>query len=320
MWGWCCVLLVGVSPSLSRPETIPAPVLKHLTGITAAQFARLVTELGPVWETDRARRLDRPDRQRAQGAGRRYAVSFAARLAMVLIYLRWNISYRALGGLFGVSKDAVKRAMDELLVLLAEHGITAPDGRRLGDDNDLVQVLAELTDDQRAALVDGTFVPVRRPGGGWDAQKQAYNPHKHRHAHNFQAITDDRGRLLYVGGSCPGSVPDLTALAGSTAAGPLTDSGVTVIGDKAYLGMGRRLELAAAFVPQRRRRPNQTQLGPQAQQIEREFNLDLARQRVPVEHAFGRLKVHRILHGFRLALTRFDHVINALAALVTLPA
>jgi hypothetical protein len=32
---------------------------------------------------------------------------FSARLLMVLMYLRWNVSYRALVGQFGVSKDAV---------------------------------------------------------------------------------------------------------------------------------------------------------------------------------------------------------------------
>ena len=55
--------------------------------------------------------------------GRKHAVVFSARLLMVLMYLRWNVSYRALGGLLGVSKDAVLRSMelrpeDELLVLL----------------------------------------------------------------------------------------------------------------------------------------------------------------------------------------------------------
>ncbi len=309
-----------MSPSLSRVQTIPAPVLAHLTGISADQLARLLAEVGPAWEADRAQRLERPDRRRAQGAGRKHTLNFSARLVMILMYLRWNISYRALGGLFGVSKDAVLRAMDDLLPLLADHGITAPDGKtRLGGEPDLLAALAELSDGQRAALVDGTFVPVARPGGGWEDQKRLYNPHKHRHTRNFQAITDDRGRLLYAGGACEGATHDLTALARSTAAGPLADSGVTVLGDKAYQGIATRLELAGAFTPKPRRRKGEPEPSAAITEIEGEFNLELSRQPVHVEHAIRRLKVRRILHGYRLAARRFDHTIQACASLATLP-
>src|ERR1019366_810875 len=117
-----------MATSMSRVRTIPAPRLKELSGWSQAQFARLVDEVGRAWEADRFERLERPGRQRVQGAGRKHAIPFAARLLMVLMYLRWNISYRALGGLFGVSKDAVLRSMDELLPLLAKRGITGPDG------------------------------------------------------------------------------------------------------------------------------------------------------------------------------------------------
>jgi hypothetical protein len=309
-----------MSPSLSRVQSIPAPVLRELTGITTDQLARLIEEVGPVWEAERAERLARPDRQRAPGAGRKHTLSFTARLVMVLMYLRWNISYRALGGLFGVSKDGVLRAMDELLELLADHGITAPDGaRRIGSESDLLAELAQLSDEQRAALVDGTFVPTGRPGGGWEHQRELYNPRKHRHAHNFQAICDDRGRLLYVGGTTGGSTHDLTALAGSTAAGPLADSGVCVIGDKAYQGIAGRLDLAEAFTPKRRRRRGEPDPSPAISEIESELNVELARQRVRVEHSIRRLKIRRILHSYRLAAERFTDTIEACAALATLP-
>lgn len=309
-----------MSPSLSRVQSVPAPVLRELTGVTVGQLARLIEEVGPVWEAERAERLDRPDRKRAPGAGRKHTLAFGARLVMVLMYLRWNISYRALGGLFGVSKDAVLRAMDELLPVLADYGITAPDGqRRIGGESDLLATLAELSDAQRAALVDGTFVPTGRPGGGWDAQRALYNARKHRHAHNFQAISDDQGRLLYVGGATVGSTHDLTALAASTAAGPLADSGVCVIGDKAYQGIAGRLDLAEAFTPKRRRRQGEPEPTLAISDIESELNLELAHQRVRVEHAIRRLKIRRILHGYRLAARRFTDTIEACAALATLP-
>ena len=111
-----------------------------------------------------------------QGAGRKHAIVFSARLLMVLMYLRWNVSYRALGGLFGVSKDAVLRSMDELLPLLAARGVTAPDGREVRTAQDLEAQLAKLTSEQRGALVDGSFVPVGRPVGVGRAEAVLQQP------------------------------------------------------------------------------------------------------------------------------------------------
>ncbi len=303
--------------SMAHVRSIPAPVIKELSGVSAVQFARLVEEVGGEWDAARRERLERPDRQRVQGAGRKHAIVFSARLLMVLMYLRWNVSYRALGGLFGVSKDAVLRSMDELLPLLAARGITAPDGRDVRTAQDLEAQLAKLTRDQRGALVDGTFVPVGRPAG-WDAQKPFYSSHRGRHTRNFTAVTDDRGHLLWAGGGCPGSTHDLTALADSPAAGPLAASGVTVIADKAYRGVTRRLGLAAAFTPRPKRRKRHTEPGPVAA-AEADLNRELASQRVRVEHAIRRLKVHRVLHGYRLSPRRFDTVIAAVAGITTMP-
>lgn len=305
--------------SVSQVPTIPPAVLRELSGVSATQFARLVDEVGRAWEQDRFERLERPDRRRVQGAGRKHAVPFAARLLMVLMYLRWNISYRALGGLFGVSKDAVLRSMDELLPLLAARGITAPDGSAVVDADALEAQLATLTDAQRAALVDGTFVPVGRPAA-WDDQKPLYSTHRGRHTRNFTAVTDDVGNLLWAGGGCVGSTHDLTALAESAAAAPLAGSEVTVIADKAYRGVVARLGLARAFTPRPRRRKDQPPLPEPVAEAEADYNREVNSQRVHVEHAIRRLKVRRVLHGYRLSARRFDQTIAAVAALATMPA
>ncbi|MCU0299947.1 MAG: transposase [Candidatus Nanopelagicales bacterium] len=304
---------------MAQVRTIPAPVLKELSGVSVEQFARLVDEIGQAWETARFERLERPGRQRVQGAGRKHAIPFAARLLMVLMYLRWNISYRALGGLFGVSKDAVLRSMNELLPLLAARGITAPDGTVIADTAALEAQLATLTDAQRAALVDGTFVPVGRPRD-WDVQKPLYNHHRGRHTRNFTALTDDEGRLLWVGGTGVGSLHDLTAVATSTAASPLAESKVTVLADKAYRGIAKRLKLAGAFTPKPRRRKDRPAPSEGLAAAEKDFNREIAKQRVKVEHAIRRLKVRRVLHGYRLHARRFDDVVAAVAGLTTMPA
>ena len=69
-----------------------------------------------------------------------------------------------LGEVFGVSKDTVQRSETVIVPLLADLGITAPDGRRVRDKGDLAQQLVQLSDQQRSALLDGSFVPVTAIG------------------------------------------------------------------------------------------------------------------------------------------------------------
>jgi DDE superfamily endonuclease len=306
--------------SISRPSLLTDRQVRELTGLSRAQFATLIGEIGAAWENDREARLSARARRRALGAGRKHVLPFAGRLLLAVMYLRWNVTMRFLAEAFGSDKDMVQRAVAELTPLLAQHGITGPDGTRVGNDDVLRAQLRALSKDQRAVLIDGSFVPVPRPGnGGWNAQKAQYSAHRHRHVNTFQALTDDLGNLLWVGDACDGNTHDLTAIAASAAAGVLADSEVTVIADKAYIGIKAKLGLAHAFTPYRRRKKNDTRPEP-VRGTEGEFNTELARQRVHVEHAIRRLKTNKVLHGYRRRRPTLTDTIRACATLATLPA
>ncbi len=241
------------------------------------------------------------------------------RSLLTLVYLRWNVTYRMLAAVFDTNKDTVNRAVMELTPLLADVGITASDGTRLGDDATLEAQLRALSKAQRAALVDGSFVPVARPKhGGWEAQKAQYSPHRHRHVNTFQTLTDDRGHLLWVGDARDGATHDLTAIAESDAAGALAGSEVTVIADKAYTGIKARLGLARVFTPTRRRKDDTRAAA--VRDAEGAFNTEIARQRVHVEHAIRRLKTNKILHGYRRRRDTLTDTLRACASLATMPA
>lgn len=301
--------------SVRRPSVLTGVQLRQLTGLSAEEFASLLAEVGPVWEAARVARLSGRKRERAFGAGRPHGLPFAGRLLLVLMYLRWNVPYRMLAATFGTNKDTINRAVAELTPLLAKLGITAPDGSRVGDHKALTAQLAALSAAQRGALIDGTFVPIPRPGKGWEAQKAQYSTHRHRHVNTFQAITDDTGALLWATPAVAGATHDLTAIAESNAAGPLADSEVVVIADKAYIGIKAKLGLAGAFTPKRRHRDD-TRAEPVIE-AEKAFNLEVARQRVHVEHAIRRLKTNKILHGYRRRLDTLTDTIGACATLTT---
>lgn len=304
--------------SIARPSLLTDRQVRELTGLTRAQYATLIAEIGAAWEAEREARLTARARKRAFGAGRKHALPFAGRLLLALMYLRWNVTMRFLAEAFGADKDMVQRCVAELTPLLAQYGITAADGARLGDDDALRAQLRALSRAQRGALVDGSFVPIPRPAkGGWEAQKAQYSPHRHRHVNTFQTLSDDLGNLLWVGDARDGATHDLTALFESDVAGTLAETEVTVLADKAYIGIKAKLGLADAYTP-RRRRKNDTR-AEAVQDSEREFNTELARQRVHVEHAIRRLKTNKILHGYRRRRATLTDTIRACATLTTLP-
>lgn len=302
-----------------RPSLLSEGQVRQLTGLSRSQFAGLIAEIGPVFAAEREDRLTARRRARAFGAGRPYDLPFAGRLLIALVYLRWNVTLRFLGAVFGVGKDVAHRCVADLTPLLAEHGITAPDGTRVGDDETLETQLHALSASQRAALVDGSFVPIPRPkNGGWEAQKQQYSPHRHRHVNTFQVLTDDQGDLLWAGAVRDGATHDLTGLVESPVAPMLASSEVTLIADKAYIGVKAKLGLARVFTPYRRRK-NDTRAGA-VRESEGDLNTELARQRVHVEHAIRRLKTNKILHGYRRQRHTLADSLRACATLATLPA
>lgn len=281
------------------------PQLRWLAGVSPVQFAGLVAKLEPRWRDQRMQRLSARARLRAVGAGRRFEMPFATRLFVTLVYLRWNVGYRGLGAMLGFSKDTVNRAVEECTVLLAELGITRPDGSRVGDETELAAALAKI--DHRA-IADGTFVPTPRPGGGWEAQKRQYSGHRHRHCRTTQVITDLWGSLLWVGNAEPGPTHDLTGLLGTPVPGLVSAGGGTLLADRGYQGIAKHVTNLEALLP--------TRGGARG---EGTYNSEHARVRVKVEHAIGAMKRRKILHGFRRRPATLNVTLKAIAALTTLP-
>ena len=77
-------------------------LFKHLTGVSVAQFDKLLQKLEPIWLQLNYKRLDRPNRQRSVGGGPDYKLKLRERLLMTLMLLHLYLNTDALGHLFNV--------------------------------------------------------------------------------------------------------------------------------------------------------------------------------------------------------------------------
>lgn len=283
--------------------------LRWLCGVSPEQFAELVARVGPRWEAQRLEVLSGRERKRAVGAGRRYDLVFGARLFVTLLHLRHNVPFRGLGALVGMSKDTAHRAVVELVPLLAEVGFTAADGEAITSMQELREFF-ERRGPGGGVLLDGTFVPTPRPGGGWDAQKSQFSGHRHRHCRSTQVLTDLDGNVIWVGDAEDGPTHDITGARRTGIAEAAAATGTTIVADRGYRGWGNKPadpDGLDVLVPRSG--------GPRGAGT---YNTEHARLRVRSEHGIRSLKRFTVLHHYRRHADTLTGALRAIGAITTL--
>ncbi|WP_327277425.1 transposase [Streptomyces sp. NBC_01224] len=232
------------------------------TGLSPRVFGRLVTAL-------RREGADSP------GRGRPWKLSLEDRVLLVATYWRTNLTMRQLALLFGVSKSAVDRVIDDLGPRFALHP-----RQRFAKDAVLI--------------VDGTLVPTRD-------HKVAEQSKNYRYSTNHQVVIDADTRLVVVvGRPLPGNRNDCRAWAESGAKAAVGNT--MTIADGGYPGTG-------LVMPHRRRK------GEDLPDWEQEHNKSHKSVRARVEHAFARMKTWKILRDCRLRGDGVQHAMHGIARL-----
>lgn len=288
---------------------------RGLCGTTEEQFGDLLVRLAPL-SVERQRRLsERPDRKRAPGAGRP-PFPFWLRLLVALTHLRQGTSVRATAAIFGIHERSVRRYRDEVEELLVAHGFQPPGALRpIRTLEELAVYVGELADG--VILVDATEVPRSTPYP-WEEQKKAYSGKSKTHVVKTTVVSDQTRRPLWVEANPNGEgrTFDLTMLRSQTALlallVTLAASGVLVIADKGFRGLWKDLGTDGVLLP--KRKPS----GQAYSQEQWEHNRMVSSQRMPVEHAIGRMKWWRTLHYWRRKPDRFDQTSKAVGVLATL--
>ncbi|BFV56313.1 IS5/IS1182 family transposase [Kitasatospora sp. CMC57] len=145
---------------------------------------------------------------------------------LVLAMLRHDQRLLDLAHGNAVPESTLRRWRDEMLDLLAAR---AP---RL--DRALRQIAARGGE---VVLIDGTLIPTQRRTG--KANRPNYSGKHHRHGLHFLALTDDRGKLVWISAARPGRTHDATAARRDKIVEHLRAAGLGALADLGFIGVDK---------------------------------------------------------------------------------
>ena len=276
---------------------------QSFTGLSVAEFDRLLMEIEPVYTAHLHVQRDRSDRERAVGGGHGFTLALAERVLLGLIYLRLYVTQSLLSYLFdlhesNISRELNQRLLPVLLSVLPTPLTDAPlrtqerqerdEGgkprKKIRTVEELIQTYPEL----KEVLVDATEQEVPKPKNKTD-RKQRYSGKQKQHTVKTQVVTT-RTQILHVFGGLPGSLHDLTLLRASGVL-PKLPEGVKVRLDRGFDGIQKDAPGVNLQSPLKGRR------GHPVSFLGKLYNRMLNRERIVVEHLLAKLQKFRVLAG-----------------------
>ncbi len=258
-------------------------VFRAMTGVSVAEFDAVARAAVPALAEADHRRLSRPTRRRAIGAGHPTALAPRDQVLLTVVWLRCYPTDLVLGYLYGVDEATVRRVRGRVLPVLEALG---RDTMRLPDPGKyrrrrLDALLADTPG--LAVIVDSFEQPIERPTDRAEANT-FYSGKKKRHTLKSQvAVEEEQGRIVDVADSVRGPTADLTLLKRSGLLARLPPR-VGALGDLAYLGIAEAHPTGLGATPRRKPR------GQERPAADIAYNRAFARRRVVVEHSIGRLR------------------------------
>ncbi|MFF6877497.1 transposase family protein [Streptomyces sp. NPDC012474] len=159
-------------------------------------------------------------------------------------------------------------------------------------------------------LIDGTLIPTQRRTG--KADRRNYSGRHHHHGLHFLALTDEKGRLIWISAARPGRTHDITAARHDHILAHLRAAGLGALADLGFRGLDNDVRdpvIVTGFHASRTHK-----LTPGQKTADRV----LAIGRAPVEHGFAHLKNWRPLTKLRTDPAHATPLLRALLVLTNL--
>ena len=230
-----------------------------------------------------------------------------------LVILRFQLPHAALAVFYGVHRSTITRAVGEIRPLLAARGFAVPgrSGLRL---RTLADVFAYAAAEGVTLRADGTEVQVRRPGTGRPGRRAFVSGKKRQNTGKATAISDGKGRLLWMGAFRPGRMHDITALRTEGIEDLLRQHpDVQAEVDAGYQGLARDFPGQVSAPP---KKPGKDVPPADALRWEQQRKAQSS-QRICVEHAIAEPKQWRPLQRYLGRREYFEETALAIAGLVS---
>ena len=258
-------------------------VFYSVTGLRVTEFDELLADVLPWYVDHEQQRLERPDRQRAIGAGHPFELNERDHILLTVVWLRVYPSHEVLGYLFGISDSTVSRLIRRVLPVLEAAGrdtmrMPDPGKKRRRTLDDLLHDTPEL-----AVVIDSFEQRVQRPRDRDEADSY-YSGKKKQHTLKSQiAVDETTGQVADVADSVHGPTADLKLLEQSQLLDRLPP-GVGGIGDMAYVGIDQLHPDGLGAAPRRKPR------GQPRPAEDVAYNTAFSRRRIIVENTIGRMR------------------------------
>jgi hypothetical protein len=258
-------------------------VFQAMTGLRVSEFDGLVDNVLPMYAAAEEARLDRPDRERALGAGHPFELNERDHLLLTVVWLRVYPTHEVLGYLFGVSDSTVSRLIQRVLPVLEQAGrdtmrMPDPGKKRRRTLDALLQDTPEL-----AVVIDTFEQRVQRPRDKDEADGLDSGKKKQHTLKSQVAVDEETGQVVDIADSVAGRKADIKLLEESDLLNRLPD-GIGGIGDCAYQGIADLHPHGLGASP--RKKPRGKPRPPE----DAAYNTAFSRRRIIVENTIGRLR------------------------------
>jgi len=266
-------------------------MFRSLTGLSVEKYNELYQSLVPLYKKAELKRLTKTNRQRSQGGGRKKGLLLEDQLLMLLMYYRLYISQEFLGLIFNLHNCNVSRQINYLHPLLTKIFKIPVRKIKLTEE--------ELTEENLIEFfVDATEQQIQRPKNG---QKNYYSGKKKKHTLKNQIVIDTKGKIRSVTKSTPGKKHDKKLYDETKLIRPKETD---LIGDLGYYGVNQM------------KLPHKKPKGKELTKQQKQYNTELSRKRIKVEHSFGKMKIYQILsQRFRNPLSKHTIIFKNIAGL-----
>ena len=289
--------------------------IKKLIGLSKEQFEELAKRLYSAWLTEKETLTKKAIRKRRPGGGRREKIfSIEDKLLFILMFYRYNLTHFMLGTMFEIDASNATRLIHKISPLIEK--IADPILKiylksikdnlpKIGNFRDFNRLYPRV----KKIVFDAFEQPAKRPKSNNDERKKYYSGKKKMFSHKIQlAVSQDR-RILNVSNNYPGSAHDKTILLEEKSIKNIPEC-VPILFDKGYQGIKDNYQKHVLLMPFKKSK------NKELPEWKKQFNKELSRDRVVVEHVIGDIKKYRVLSDkYRGKVNRYNQIVRSIASI-----